>query len=176
MYVRHHQLKRMKKLITYLAVVSFAGLAGASLKPGDSLTPYEIQNCDTGKKYCQICAYSDKEAKILAFGKMTDEKFWADLKKLQALHAGFEGRGLGVFAQVIDSTDTKAINKLAKEHGITFPVVVAAEKDWNEAYKVDGVSRTIYYAQKNRVAWTTVGLTDDGYSTLTAKVKKDAKS
>ncbi len=165
----------MKRLLTLLATFAVAGLASASLKPGDSLTPYEIQNCDTGKKYCQVCAYSDKAAKIIAFGKLDDAKFWADLKKLQTLHAGYEAKGLGVFAQVIDSTDTKAITKLAKEHGITFPVVVAAEKDWNEAYKVDGVSRTIYYAQKNRVAWTGVGLSDADVTALTEKVKKDAQ-
>lgn len=165
----------MKKFLTLLATVSLSGLASASLKPGDSLTPYEIQNCDTGKKYCQVCAYSDKAAKIIAFGKIDDAQFWADLKKLQALHAGYEAQGLGVFAQVIDSTDTKAIAKLAKQHGVKFPVVVAAEKDWNEAYKVDGVSRTIYYAQKNRVAWTAVGLSDADVATLTEKVKKDAK-
>ncbi len=103
----------MKKLLTLLATVAFAGIASASLKPGDSLTPYEIQNCDTGKKYCQVCAYSDKAAKIIAFGKLDDAKFWADLKQLQTLHAGYEAKGLGVFAQVIDSTDTKAIAKLA---------------------------------------------------------------
>ena len=165
----------MKKLLTLLATFSLVGLASASLKPGDSLTPYEIQNCDTGKKYCQVCAYSDKAAKILAFGKLADEKFWADLKQLQALHAGFGEKGLGVYAQVIDSTDTKAINALAKKHGITFPVVVATEKDWNEAYKVDGVSRTIYYAQKNRVAWTGTGLSDADVAALTEKVKKDAQ-
>lgn len=165
----------MKKLLTLVATVAFAGIASASLKPGDSLTPYEIQNCDTGKKYCQVCAYSDKAAKIIAFGKLDDAKFWADLKQLQALHAGYEAKGLGVFAQVIDSTDTKAINKLAKKHGITFPVVVAAEKDWNEAYKVDGVSRTIYYAQKNRVAWAGVGLSEADVAALTEKVKKDAQ-
>lgn len=165
----------MKKFLTLFATLAVAGMASASLKPGDSLTPYEIQNCDTGKKYCQVCAYSDKAAKIIAFGKIDDAKFWADLKKLQALHTGYEAKGLGVFAQVIDSTDTKAISKLAKQHGITFPVVVAAEKDWNEAYKVDGVSRTIYYAQKNRVAWTAVGLNDADAAALTEKVKKDAK-
>ncbi len=165
----------MKKLITLLATLSFAGLAGASLKPGDSLTPYEIQNVETGKKYCQVCAYSGKSAKVIAFGKLGDEQFWADLKKLQTLHAGYAGKGLGVYAQVLDSTDSKAISKLAKQHGITFPVVVAAEKDWDEAYKVGGVSRTVYYAQKNRVAWTGVGLNDADVAALTERLKKDAK-
>jgi len=165
----------MKKILTLIATISLAGSAMASLKPGDSLTPYEIQNVDSGKKYCQVCAYSTKAAKVIAFGKLDDAQFWADLEKLQKLHSGYEEKGLGVFAQVIDSKDTKAIQKKAKEHGITFPVVVATEKDWNDAYKVDGVSRTIYYAQKNRVAWTGVGLTDTDFSALSEKVKSDAK-
>jgi len=165
----------MKKLLTFLASLSVAGLAGASLKPGDSLSPYEIQNCETGQKYCQVCAYSPKAAKIIAFGKLDDAQFWADLKKLQQLHAGYDEKGLGVFAQVIDSKDTKAIHAKARANGITFPVVVAIEKDWDEAYRVEGVSRTIYYAQKNRIAWTGVGLTEKEFATLTGKVKEDAK-
>lgn len=166
----------MKKTLLVLATFAVAGLANAALKPGDSLTPYEIQNCDTGQKYCQVCAYSEKPAKVIAFGKMNDEKFWADLERLQKLHTKFADQGLGVFAQVIDSKDTKAIDKLAKKHGITFPIVVPMEKDWNEFYEVNGVSRTIYYAKKNRVAWTTVGLTDKGFTTLSTHVEKDAQS
>ena len=116
-----------------------------------------------------------KDAKIVAFGKMDDAKFWSDLQMLQRLHAGYAEKGLGVFAQVIDSTDLKAINAKAKEMGIQFPVVVANDKDWDQAYQVEGVSRTIYYAKKNRIAWTGVGLSTDTVSALEAKVKKDAK-
>lgn len=165
----------MKKIVTLFATVALASVATASLKPGDSLTPYEIKNAETGKKYCQVCAYSPKAAKIVAFGKMDDAKFWADLQELQKLHASYDAKGLGVFAQVIDGTDIKAINAKAKKLGIQFPVVIAVEKDWDEAYKVDGVSRTIYYAQKNRIAWTGVGLDADTVSALETKVKKDAK-
>mgnify|MGYP001401591291 CR=1 FL=1 len=61
----------------------------------------------------------------------------------------------------------------AAKHGITFPVVVAAEKNWDNAYNVKGVSRTIYYAQKNRIAWTSVGLNDKSAEELQANVKRD---
>lgn len=165
----------MKKIVTLFATIAIVSVASASLKRGDSLTPYEIKNAETGKKYCQVCAYSPKAAKIVAFGKMDDAKFWSDLQELQKLHAGYNDKGLGVFAQVIDSSDIKAIDAKAKEMGIKFPVVVAVEKDWDEAYKVEGVSRTIYYAKKNRIAWTGVGLDDATVSALEAKVKKDAK-
>lgn len=165
----------MKNIVTLFATVALVGIANASLKPGDSLTPYEIKNTETGRQYCQVCAYSPKAAKIVAFGKMEDAKFWSDLQMLQKLHAGYDSKGLGVFAQVIDSQDIKAIDAKAKAMGVKFPVVVAVEADWDEAYKVEGVSRTIYYATKNRIAWTGVGLDDKTISALESKVKKDAK-
>jgi len=162
----------MKRLATLLALLSAAGFAHAGLKPGDSLTPYEIKNVETGKEYCQVCAYAGKTAKVVAFGKLKDEKFWADLKKLQDLQTSYTK--LGVFAQIIDSQDAKAINAAAKKHGIAFPVVVAKQKDWDKAYKVEGVSRTIYYAQgNNKIVWTGVGLDDSASAELQEKVKKD---
>ncbi len=175
MSVNNNQPKiTMKKIILVLATLSLAGIAPAALKPGDSLTPYTIKNVETGKEYCQVCAYGAKAAKIVAFGNLNDEAFWADLKKLQALQTG--QNKLGVFAQILDSKDTAAIKAAAAKNGITFPVVVAAEKDWDEAYKVKGVSRTIYYAQKNRIAWTSVGLNDKATGELEASVKRDLAS
>ena len=164
----------MKKILLMLAATSLAGLASAALKPGDSLTPYTIKNVENGKEYCQVCAYGAKAAKIVAFGNLNDEAFWADLKKLQALQDG--KTKLGVFAQILDSKDTAAIKAVAAKHGITFPVVVAAEKNWDAAYDVKGISRTIYYAQKNRIAWTTVGLSEKASGELEASVKRDLAS
>lgn len=162
----------MKRTVTMLATLLVAGITQAGLKPGDSLTPYEIKNVATGKEYCQVCAYGAKAAKIVAFGKLNDEKFWADLKAIQKLQT--EYTKLGVFAQVIDSKDAKAIQAAAEKHGITFPVVVAKEKDWDKAYKVHGVSRTIYYAQQNnKIVWTSVGLDETKDTQLEALVKKN---
>ncbi|MDB6122820.1 MAG: hypothetical protein JWQ71_1813 [Pedosphaera sp.] len=165
----------MKQIALILAALSFATLSQAALKPGDSLTPYTIHNVATGKEYCQVCAYGAKPAKVVAFGKLNDEAFWADLKKLQTIATA--NPKLGVFAQVIDSKDSDAIKAAAEKNGITFPVVVAVEKDWDNAYKVKGVSRTIYYAQgKNKIAWTATGLDDKAAAELTNQVTKDLKS
>ena len=162
----------MKRIATLLATLSVAGLTHAGLKPGDSLTPYEIKNVENGKEYCQVCAYAGKAGKVVAFGNLKDENFWSDLKKLQKLQSGYNR--LGVFAQIIDSKDAKAIIAVAKKHGITFPVVVAKQKDWDKAYKVEGVSRTIYYAQgNNKIVWTAVGLDDSANGQLQERVKKD---
>src|SRR6476646_2189597 len=113
----------MKKIAFVILMVATAGFVHASLKVGDSLTPYEIKNVDTGKEYCQVCAYGAKAGKVVAFGKLNDEAFWSDLKQLQTLQDRF--KKLGVFAQVINSSDAKAIKAAAAKHGITFPVVVA---------------------------------------------------
>lgn len=162
----------MKKIAILLAVCLTAALSHAALKPGDSLTPYIIHNVSNGKEYCQVCAYGTKQAKVVAFGKFKDAAFWADLQKLQALQTA--NPNLGVFAQVIDSKDSDAINAEAARHGISFPVVVAIEKDWDKKYRVKGVSRTIYYAQqKNNITWTHVGLDDKAAGELQAQVKKD---
>jgi hypothetical protein len=149
--------------------------ANAALKPGDSISPYIIHNADTGKEYCQVCAYGTKQAKIVAFGKLADDKFWSDLSELQALQDKFEN--LGVFAQVIDSKDMGAIKAAAAKHGIHFPVVVAVEKDWDDAYQVHGESRTIYYARRNNaIAWTSRGLDQKKTETLKELVAKDLQS
>ncbi len=163
----------MNKILLITAILSLTGWAHAALKPGDSLSPYEIRNVDTGKQYCQVCAYGAKAGKVVAFGKLHDEAFWSDLKKLQGLQDSY--KDLGVFAQVIDSKDTKAIKAAAEKHGIKFPVVIAVQKDWDKAYKVEGVSRTIYYAQKdNKILWTsTSGLNKEQSTELASRVKKD---
>jgi predicted secreted Zn-dependent protease len=167
--------RNMKKIILLTALLSLSGWAHAALKPGDSLSPYEIKNVATGQQYCQVCAYGTKMGKVVAFGKLADESFWSDLKKLQALQDSY--KNLGVFAQVIDSQDTKAIKEAAEKHGIKFPVVVAVKKDWDKAYHVQGVSRTIYYAQQNnKIVWTATGLNERASDDLSSRVKKDLAS
>jgi len=165
----------MKRIAALLFTVSLAGASQAALKPGDNLTPYIIHNVATGKEYCQVCAYGAKPGKIVAFGKLADDGFWADLQKLQAIQTA--NPSLGVFAQVIDAKDADAVKAAADKHGIKFPVVIAVEKDWNKKYDVNGVSRTIYYAQqRNNIVWTSTGLEGKAGDELAAKVKKDLAS
>ncbi|MHC1770068.1 MAG: hypothetical protein AB9869_38270 [Verrucomicrobiia bacterium] len=166
----------MKKTLLIAVTLCLAGWAHAALKPGDKLTAYEIKNVATGKEYCQVCAYGTKAGKIIAFGKLSDEAFWTDLKKLQNLQDSY--KDLGVFAQVIDSKDTQAIKAAADKHGIKFPVVIAVDKDWDKLYKVGDNSRTIYYAKKdNKVVWTSLsGLNETASTALSDQLKKDLAS
>ena len=164
----------MKKLILLSVLASLTMAAQAALKPGDKLQAYEIKNAATGEKYCQVCKYGPKAGKIVAFGKLNDEKFWADLKELQTLQNNYEK--LGVFAHVIDSTDANAIQEAAKKNGITFPVVMGTDDSADKIYKVNGESRVIYYAkQDNEIVWSHVGLEGKAADQLSKKVSKDLK-
>ncbi|MEO7932349.1 MAG: hypothetical protein ABIT76_04230 [Chthoniobacterales bacterium] len=165
----------MKHFLSGLALLTTVVSASAALKLGDSLTPYEVKNTRTGDTYCQVCAYGAKSAKVVAFGKLGDAAFWSDLEQLQALATKYPK--LGVFAQVIDSQDAKAIQAEAVKRGVKFPIVVAQEKDWDQKYQVKGVSRTIYYAIKdNEITWTGVGLEAETAAKLAQKVSADAAS
>jgi hypothetical protein len=165
----------MKRFLALALLVAGSVATQAALKPGAHLQPYTIKNTATGESYCQVCKYGPKSAKIVAFGKLDDAQFWADLKQLQSLQDKYEK--LGVFAQVIDSKDTQAIQKAAKQNGVTFPVVVAEEPTWNDIYKVDGQSRVIYYArQDNKILWTNIGLDDKSTQQLAKKLAKSLKS
>ena len=164
----------MKKLILLSVLVSLSFTAQAALKKGDKLQAYEIKNAATGEKYCQVCKYGPKAGKIVAFGKLNDEKFWADLKELQTLQNQYEK--LGVFAHIIDSTDAAAIQEAAKKNGITFPVVMGTDDSADKIFKVNGESRVIYYAkQNNKIVWANVGLDGKAGEKLSKQVSKDLK-
>lgn len=155
-------------LLVPTLVFAAASFAQAELKPGANLAPYEVHNTATGKEYCQMCAFSSKPATVAAYGKLNDAGFWADCEKLQKL--ADEHKGAGIFAQVIDSEDGAAIQAEAKKHGITFPVVYAKDKDWNDVYKVNGLSRVVYYSREFKVSWSQVGLDEKSVAALDEKL------
>ena len=159
-------------LATFLTLVAVTSVR-ATLSPGANLAPYEIHNTADGEEYCQMCAYGSKPATIAAYGKLADTAFWADLEKLEALHKQFPSAGF--FAQVLDSRDAAAIQTEAKKHGITFPVVYPVEADWDDVYKVEGVSRTVYYSKEFKVAWSSVGLDEKSLSVVQSNLDKDAR-
>lgn len=168
----------MKKFL-WLALMA-AGCAWSSgelraeLPPGANLLPYEIHNTSNGKEYCQMCAYAERPATVAAYGNLHDEAFWTDLQKLQKLQNSH--RNFGFFGQVLDSTDATAIQAEAKKHGITFPVVYAVDPEWEKTYQVKGVSRTVYYSNDFKIAWSGIGLNDKAVAILTGKIEADPRS
>jgi hypothetical protein len=165
--------RRLFALLT-AAAAAFTWTARAELPPGANVLPYEIHNTATGKEYCQMCAYSERPGTVAAYGKFGDPQFWADLEKLQALQA--EHKNIGFFGQVLDSTDSAAIQAEAKKHGITFPVVYAVDPDWEKTYKVDGVSRTVYYSSNFKIDWSGIGVDDKTIAAIESKIKSDPRS
>jgi hypothetical protein len=121
-----------------------------------------------------MCAYSERPATVAAYGKLGDPQFWADLEKLQALQDSH--KNIGVFGQVLDSTDSAAIQAEAKKHGITFPVVYAVDPNWEKVYKVDGVSRTVYYSSDFKIGWSGIGLDEKSVAMIESKIKSNPRS
>ena len=139
----------MKRLATLLATLSVVGFAHAGLKHGDSPTPYEVKNVETNKEYRQACACARKGVDVVAFGKLKDEKFWGRLKIIQKVWT--RNNKLRAIAQIIDSEDAKAIQAAAEEHGITFPVIVAKQKEWDNAYRKGG--RIVFTIRPAHICW-----------------------
>ena len=139
----------MKRLATLLATLSVVGFAHAGLKHGDSPTPYEVKNVETNKEYRQACACARKGVDVVAFGKLKDEKFWGKLKIIQKMWT--RNNKLRAIAQIIDSEDVNAIKAAAEEHGITFPVIVAKQKEWDNAYRKGG--RIVFTIRPAHICW-----------------------
>ena len=166
----------MKTRIFLTLLATLAALSGnlhATLPTGANVLPYEIHNTATGKEYCQMCAYSERPATIAAYGDLHDAQFWADLEKLQAIQK--DNKNFGFFGQVLDSTDSAAIQAEATKHGITFPVVYAVDPDWQKVYQVGNVSRTIYYSSQFKIGWSGIGLDEKALAIIQGKIKSDAQ-
>ena len=161
-------------LALLFAMVVLSANCMAGLAPGANVLPYEIHNTETGKEYCQMCAYSERPATVAAYGNLHDEQFWADLEKLQAIQK--DHPNFGFFGQVLDSTDSKAIQDEAKKHGVTFPVVYAIDPDWEKVYQVGKTSRTIYYSSEFKIVWSGVGLDDKSLAAIESKLQSDNRS
>lgn len=153
------------------ALLSSSATTWAGLPPGANVLPYEIHNTASGEQYCQMCQYADRPATVAAYGKLRDAAFWQDLEKLQALQKSH--RSFGFFGQVLDSTDSAAIQAEAKKHGITFPLVYAVDPEWEKVYQVGGISRTVYYSNNFKIGWSGVGLDDAALAAITGKIKAD---
>jgi hypothetical protein len=77
---------------------------------------------------------------------------------------------------VFDSDDAAAVRAEAVKHGITFPVVITSDKNWEQYFKVGGVSRTIYFAKADSsVTWAGTGLDEKNLAALEAEVRANVK-
>ena len=156
-------------------------LADSGLGVGGKLSPFDIFNCDTGEKYCQVCRYGPKP-KVMAVGTADDKAFHEDLKDLDAIVQKYGDDKIKAFAVITEldggkastPTDPAALQEKAKalraELGISMPVVIPAHKDgepnriWDEYYNITQ-SRTVMFANgKNIVKYS--GVAPEDFSKL----------
>lgn len=139
---------------------------------------FDIINCDSGDKYCQVCKYGPSP-KIMAVGTIDDADFKQDLKDLDALVKKYGDDKIKAFAVIADAKDGALVTPLGnkddlqakakalkEELGLSFPVVLPAP----EGEAVNGVfedhyqikqSRTIMFADsKNVVKYSEVAPAD----------------
>ncbi|HVI03801.1 MAG TPA: hypothetical protein VM869_34145 [Enhygromyxa sp.] len=139
---------------------------------------FEIINCDSGDKYCQVCKYGPTP-KIMAVGTIDDAGFKQDLKDLDALVKKYGDDKVKAFAVIADARDGALVtpigNKdtlqaqakaLKEELGLSFPVVLPAPEGeapngvFEDHYQIKQ-SRTIMFADgKNQVKYSEVAPAD----------------
>ena len=171
-----HTYKSMKlssRFISILLCLFVAGMVSGcrSSKPktkgvGDTLRAFIIQDCMSGQKYCQVCAYSGKPT-IMAIGDVNDDNFIDDLDAIQKVVSSSASKGLTAFALVGSfkgeefgklGGDKKSVEKLKNvvdARKLSFPVVVLPDEmsdaqkqnyaSYASAYDIKQ-SRTVLYA------------------------------
>lgn len=152
-------------------------LADSGLGKDGKLTAFDIVNCESGEKYCQVCRFGSNP-KLMAVGTADDEAFLEDLKDLDAIAQKYGDDQLKAFAVITELEGGKAVtpkdveaakqraNDLREKLGVQMPVVVpAADEDggnrrWEEYYNITK-SRTVMFADGfNVVKYSAVGPED----------------
>lgn len=164
-----------------------ARTVASGLDLGMRFAAFDIVNCDSGDKYCQVCKFGGSP-KIMAVGTIDDEQFKKDLQDLDAIVAKYGVDKVKAFAVIAESKDGALVTPLASkddlqarakalkaELGITMPIVVpAAAGDavngvFEDHYQIKQ-SRTIMFADsKNEVKYTEVA--PENYQALDEAIK-----
>lgn len=159
----------------------------SGLDLGQRFAAFEIVNCDSGDKYCQVCQFGGSP-KIMAVGTIDDEQFKKDLQDLDAIVAKYGDDKVKAFAVIAELKDGVLVTPLASkddlqakakalkaELGITMPIVVPAANGegvngvFEDHYQVKQ-SRTIMFADgKNEVTYTAVA--PENYQALDEAIK-----
>ena len=153
-------------------------LADSGLGKDGKLSAFDIVNCESGEKYCQVCRFGGNP-KLMAVGTVDDEAFHEDLKNLDAIAQKYGGDNLKAFDVITTLDGGKAVtpkdvaaaqkeaNELREKLAIQMPVVVPAPDDgsennriWDEYYNITK-SRTVMFADgSNKVQYSAVGPED----------------
>ena len=154
-----------------------ARVAASGLDLGMRFAAFDIVNCDSGDKYCQVCKFGGSP-KIMAVGTIDDPEFRTDLQNLDALVQKYGEDKVKAFAVITDIKDGKSSTPLAErealiakvkalktELGVKLPMVVPATADdahkaFDDYYNVTK-SRTLMFADgRNSVKYSAVAPKD----------------
>lgn len=151
-------------------------LADSGLGVGGRFKAFEIVNCDTGDKYCQVCKFGGSP-KIMAVGTLDDPAFGDDIKNLDALVQKYGEDKIKAFAVITDIKDGKSVTPtedrealqarvkaLREQLDVKIPVVIpdAAEgkAEFDDYYNITR-SRTLMFADgSNAVKYSVVAPAD----------------
>ena len=153
-------------------------LVESGLALGQRFVAFDILNCESGDRYCQVCKFGGSP-KIMAVGTLDDPDFQEDLKDLDAIAKKYADKDVKAFAVIAQPTDGKLgtpvadaadvqakAKALREELGIDMPIVIPAAEgespnpQWEDHYKVSK-SRTIMFADgRNEVKYSQVAPED----------------
>ncbi|MCA9708636.1 MAG: hypothetical protein KDK70_22500 [Myxococcales bacterium] len=161
-------------------------LADSGLGKDGKLTAFDIVNCESGEKYCQVCRFGNSP-KVMAVGSVDDPAFHEDLKDLDAIvkkYGDDKIKGFAVITEIVDGKGVtpkdidalqKQANELREKLAVSIPIVVPAPDDsgknreWDEYYNITK-SRTVMFADgRNAVKYSAVGPED--FSELNAAIE-----
>ncbi len=153
-------------------------LADSGLGIGGKFKAFEIVNCDSGDKYCQVCKFGGSP-KIMAVGTIDDPEFKNDIQNIDALVKKYGEDKVKAFAVITDIKDGKAVTPIANkddlqakakalrtELNVSIPVVIPAAEGEKPNEAFDGYynitkSRTVMFADgKNAVQYSAVAPAD----------------
>ncbi len=153
-------------------------LADSGLGVGGKFKPFDILNCETGDKYCQVCKFGGSP-KIMAVGTLDDPAFKDDIKNLDALVQKYGEDKIKAFAVITDIKDGKSttptadvaglqakVKALKEELGVKIPLVLPAAEEGQPNAAFDGYynitkSRTLMFADgRNAVKYSAVAPAD----------------
>lgn len=177
---------RFRLTIAPILILALAQGAAACKKPeprtrgvGDALKSFIVEDCESRKQYCQVCAFSGQPI-LMAVADISDAAFEDDLARMQKLVDANAEKGLKAFAvfgavrdgrlETVSPADhDKTIAQLAalkSRLGVTFPLTVLPNEmrskelsqfaKFNDVYELKGSRMVLLADKESRVVFADV--------------------
>lgn len=152
-------LKRIRRLLASLWLVTLAGACLAA--PGGSAPDFTLRTAD-GKNL----RLAEQRGRVLLLN------FWAtwcgpcrqEMPLLEQLHQKYQGSGFTLLGINVDSDSRQAVS-LAGKLGVSFPVLLDAEKTVSKLYDLSSMPTTVLIDRDGKVRYVHRGY-QSGYEAL----------